>query len=78
MNGRVNGTINGYTIGDGVYLHTFITPTGGRSYTAISPVPESIAYTMQLLLPIGELMGWLVAEPASKGINGFKQTGKNF
>eukprot|EP00057_Strongylocentrotus_purpuratus_P013118 XP_011667592.1 PREDICTED: nidogen-1 isoform X1 [Strongylocentrotus purpuratus] len=75
MNGRVNGTINGVTIPDEVYLHTFIMGGGGRTFTAISPVPSSIAYSMQILLPIGELMGWMFAEPAAKGINGFMQTG---
>lgn len=78
MNGRVNGTINGVTIPDEVYLHTFIMGGGGRTFTAISPVPSSIAYSMQILLPIGELMGWMFAEPAAKGINGFMQTGENY
>ncbi|XP_041469712.1 nidogen-1-like [Lytechinus variegatus] len=75
MNGNVNGTVNGVTIPDDVYIHTFIMGGGGRTFTAISPVPSSLSYTLQLLLPIGELMGWMFAEPATKGINGFMQTG---
>ncbi|XP_072165184.1 nidogen-1-like [Diadema setosum] len=77
LNARVNGTVNGINLGNDLYLHTFVMAEGGRTFTAISPLPQAVAYSMQLLLPIGELMGWLFAEPASKGINGFMQTGAN-
>ena len=75
LNGEVSGNINGIRISS-ANLHSYVNANEGLAYTAISPLPDRISYSMQSLSPMGELIGWLFAVPSGKGINGFTQTGE--
>uniref|UniRef100_A0A8V5HCM6 Uncharacterized protein n=1 Tax=Melopsittacus undulatus TaxID=13146 RepID=A0A8V5HCM6_MELUD len=61
-----------------VDLHAYIVGSDGRTYTAISGVPQPAARALLPLLPIGGLFAWLFAleEPGSE--NGFSITGAEF
>ena len=56
-------------------MHVYVNTNEGLTYTAISPLPERISYSLQLLSPIGEVIAWMFAVPSGKGINGFTHTG---
>lgn len=58
---------------DSTKMHVFVTVSSGQTYTAISKLPPLTGYPMQVLVPLGELMGWLFAVGESK--NGFEITG---
>ncbi|VDM59952.1 unnamed protein product [Angiostrongylus costaricensis] len=78
ISGSFEGVINGIPI-DRTDLHTFITPTDGHAYTAISKIPSDLGYPLLLLNPIGSIMGWLFAEVKSPSVyNGFQLTGGLF
>uniref|UniRef100_A0A158P9V5 Nidogen-1 n=1 Tax=Angiostrongylus cantonensis TaxID=6313 RepID=A0A158P9V5_ANGCA len=78
ISGSFEGVINGIPI-DRTDLHTFITPTDGHAYTAISKIPSDLGYPLLLLNPIGSIMGWLFAEVKSPSVyNGFQLAGGLF
>jgi len=47
----------------------------GRTYTAISRIPENLGWDMQGLVPLGTVISWLFALPGPGGNNGFSLTG---
>lgn len=47
----------------------------GRTYTALSRVPEEIGASFQLLSNLGGVIGWLFAKPVSETKNGYELTG---
>lgn len=79
LNGKVSGSL---TVGrasvrfQDVDLHAYIVGSDGRTYTAISGVPQPAARALLPLLPVGGLFAWLFAleEPGSE--NGFSITGE--
>ncbi|XP_074960432.1 nidogen-2 isoform X2 [Phalacrocorax aristotelis] len=81
LNGKVSGSL---MVGrasirfQDVDLHAYIVGSDGRTYTAISGVPQPAARALLPLLPIGGLFAWLFAleEPGSE--NGFSITGAEF
>ncbi|XP_050752742.1 nidogen-2 isoform X1 [Gymnogyps californianus] len=81
LNGKVSGSL---TVGrasvrfQDVDLHAYIVGSDGRTYTAISGVPQPAARALLPLLPVGGLFAWLFAleEPGSE--NGFSITGAEF
>ncbi|GMS79827.1 hypothetical protein PENTCL1PPCAC_2002 [Pristionchus entomophagus] len=77
ITGGFMGTINGQEI-DKTELHTFITTNDGKTYTAVSKIPEPLGSSFLLLTPIGSLMGWLFAETPQGAKNGFDVTGGLF
>ncbi|XP_071833113.1 uncharacterized protein [Apostichopus japonicus] len=76
-NGVISGTVNGDAL-PRMNVHAFIIASEGRTYTAVSPTPEGLNYTLQLILPIAETIAWLFAVPKNKGINGMTATGGSF
>ncbi|KAM6393767.1 nidogen-2 isoform 3-T3 [Pluvialis apricaria] len=81
LNGKVSGslTVGRASVGfQDVDLHAYIVGSDGRTYTAISGVPQPAARALLPLLPIGGLFAWLFAleEPGSE--NGFSITGAEF
>lgn len=76
-NGVITGRVNGEDL-SGINVHAFIVATEGRTYTAISPTPPGLNYTLQFLIPLAETIGWLFAVPKNKGINGITATGGTF
>jgi len=78
ISGKVTGYVNGQHI-DGVDLHAYVVTTDGRTYTAISKIPQDIGYPMQGIYSVGSILGFLFAlpqQPAAK--NGFMITGGQF
>lgn len=67
------GTVNDENIDD-TGMHVYIAIDEARSYTAISKLKPLTGYPMQLLVSLGELMGWLFA--AGDEPNGFAITGE--
>lgn len=47
----------------------------GRSYTAISTIPETVGYSLLPLAPIGGIIGWMFAVEQDAFKNGFSITG---
>ncbi|KAF6039100.1 Ndg [Bugula neritina] len=75
VNGKVYGTVNEEDISNaGMYVYVAVDEA--RTYTAISKLPPLTGYPLQILVILGELMGWLFAA-ASTGTseNGFSITG---
>lgn len=56
-------------------VHVFIIAPEGRTYTAVSPTPDGLNYTLQFILPIAETIAWLFAVPKNKGTSGITLTG---
>lgn len=56
-------------------LHSYVVMNHGRSYTAISTIPESIGYSLLPLAPIGGIIGWMFAVEQDGFKNGFSITG---
>ncbi|XP_022081243.1 LOW QUALITY PROTEIN: nidogen-1-like [Acanthaster planci] len=77
LNGLVSGTVNGQSFSN-ANLHSFIILSEARTYTAVSPLPPEISYSLQTITPMAEIMGWLFALPSGKGLNGFMLTGGKF
>eukprot|EP00092_Neocalanus_flemingeri_P000676 GFUD01000718.1.p1 GENE.GFUD01000718.1~~GFUD01000718.1.p1 ORF type:complete len:1537 (-),score=283.11 GFUD01000718.1:154-4470(-) len=74
VNGRVNGELNGVSIA-AQDLHCYVVTEDGRTYTAISRIPDHLGWAMQGLIPIGTVISWLFAFPGTGGKNGFGLTG---
>lgn len=84
---RTNGKIHGKVyVGDspslveftGNDLHSYVVVNEGRSYVAISEIPDSLGPSLQPLAAIGSAIGWAFAleQPGFK--NGFSIIGKTW
>ncbi|XP_003375523.1 putative Low-density lipoprotein receptor repeat class B [Trichinella spiralis] len=75
ISGRVSGRLNDVDIVDSE-LHTYAVLEDGRTYTAISRIPEKIGSSMLFLNTLGSIMGWLFSKPTNQSVeNGFTMTG---
>ncbi|KAG5890814.1 hypothetical protein JTB14_008255 [Gonioctena quinquepunctata] len=77
VNGKVYGKINGERL-EGLDLQCYVVMEDGRAYTAISKIPESIAYDIQSLQLLGGVIGFLFAKPIRSALNGYQLTGGIF
>ncbi|KAM7322614.1 hypothetical protein ACRRTK_018119 [Alexandromys fortis] len=84
---RVNGKVKGRIfVGDSQVpvvfentdLHSYVVMNDGRSYTAISTIPETVGYSLLPLAPIGGIIGWMFAVEQNGFKNGFSITGGEF
>eukprot|EP00069_Balaena_mysticetus_P017238 bmy_10469T0 len=84
---RVNGKVKGKvfvgnsqvpTVFENTDLHSYVVMNHGRSYTAISTIPETIGYSLLPLAPIGGIIGWMFAVEQDGFKNGFSITGGEF
>lgn len=73
--GRISGTLNGIEF-PSRDLQCYVQTKDGRTYTALSRVPEEIGASFQLLGNLGGVIGWLFAKPVSDTENGYELTGK--
>lgn len=82
---RVNGKVKGRIfvgnspapiVFENTDLHSYVVMNHGRSYTAISTIPETIGYSLLPLAPIGGIIGWMFAVEQDGFKNGFSITGK--
>ncbi|MBV95586.1 Nidogen-1, partial [Eschrichtius robustus] len=80
---RVNGKVKGKvfvgnsqvpTVFENTDLHSYVVMNHGRSYTAISTIPETIGYSLLPLAPIGGIIGWMFAVEQDGFKNGFSIT----
>jgi len=75
ISGKVTGVVNGVEISD-VDLHAYVVTNDGRTYTAISRIPDEIGYSLQSLYAVGSILGFLFALPQQPTLrNGFVLTG---
>jgi len=75
LSGKVNGHVNGFRIND-VDLHAYVITSDGRTYTAISRIPDNIGYSLQSVYAVGSILGFLFALPQQPRLhNGFMLTG---
>lgn len=56
-------------------LHSYVVMNQGRSYTAISTIPESVGYSLLPLAPVGGIIGWMFAVEQDGFRHGFSITG---
>ncbi|XP_050461827.1 nidogen isoform X2 [Cataglyphis hispanica] len=75
--GRISGTLNGVEI-PSRDLQCYVQTKDGRTYTALSRVPQEIGASFQLLGNLGSVIGWLFAKPVSDTENGYELTGGLF
>uniref|UniRef100_A0A8C9UKP6 Nidogen 1 n=1 Tax=Spermophilus dauricus TaxID=99837 RepID=A0A8C9UKP6_SPEDA len=84
---RVNGKVKGRifvgssqvpVVFENTDLHSYVVMNHGRSYTAISTIPETIGYSLLPLAPIGGIIGWMFAVEQEGFKNGFSITGGEF
>lgn len=84
---RVNGKVKGRifvgnsqvpVVFENTDLHSYVVMNHGRSYTAISTIPESVGYSLLPLAPIGGIIGWMFAVEQDGFKNGFSITGGEF
>ncbi|XP_076380705.1 nidogen isoform X3 [Megalopta genalis] len=75
--GRISGTINNVEF-PARDLQCYVQTKDGRTYTALSRVPDEIGPNFQLLGSLGEVIGWLFAKPIGKTKNGYELTGGFF
>lgn len=84
---RVNGKVKGRIyVGnsqepvsfENTDLHSYVVMNHGRSYTAISTIPETVGYSLLPLAPIGGIIGWMFAVEQDGFKNGFSITGGEF
>ena len=47
----------------------------GRTYTAISGIPEEVGWDLAGVVPVGTAISWMFAKPSDGGQNGFSLTG---
>lgn len=59
--GKVTGKINNVQLD--AQLQSYVVLSDGRSYTAVSPLEQSIGYSSQLAYAFGSVIGWLFAKP---------------
>jgi nidogen (entactin) len=81
---RVNGKVKGRifvgssqvpVVFENTDLHSYVVMNHGRSYTAISTIPETLGYSLLPLAPIGGIIGWMFAVEQDGFKNGFSMTG---
>ena len=58
---RVNGELNGMSI-IAQDLNCYVVTEDGRTYTAISRIPEQLGWQMQAVVPLGTVISWLFAK----------------
>ncbi|XP_018351270.1 PREDICTED: nidogen-2 isoform X3 [Trachymyrmex septentrionalis] len=75
--GRISGTLNGVEF-PSRDLQCYVQTKDGRTYTALSRVPEEIGASFQLLGNLGGIIAWLFAKPVSDTENGYELTGGLF
>uniref|UniRef100_A0A8C3X9Y6 Nidogen 1 n=1 Tax=Catagonus wagneri TaxID=51154 RepID=A0A8C3X9Y6_9CETA len=84
---RVNGKVKGRIfvgsspvpiVFENTDLHSYVVMNHGRSYTAISTIPETVGYSLLPLAPIGGIIGWMFAVEQDGFKNGFSITGGEF
>ncbi|XP_066238939.1 nidogen-1 isoform X1 [Saccopteryx leptura] len=84
---RVNGKVKGRifvgsspipVVFENTDLHSYVVMDNGRSYTAISTIPEAIGYSLLPLAPVGGIIGWMFAVEQDGFRNGFSITGGEF
>ncbi|XP_070160368.1 nidogen isoform X1 [Polyergus mexicanus] len=75
--GRISGTLNGVEF-PSRDLQCYVQTKDGRTYTALSRVPQEIGASFQLLGNLGGVIGWLFAKPVSDTENGYELTGGLF
>ncbi|XP_004413887.1 PREDICTED: nidogen-1 [Odobenus rosmarus divergens] len=83
VNGKVKGTIfvgNSPlpVVFENTDLHSYVVMNHGRSYTAISTIPETVGYSLLPLAPVGGIIGWMFAVEQDGFKNGFSITGGEF
>uniref|UniRef100_A0A673TLK3 Nidogen 1 n=1 Tax=Suricata suricatta TaxID=37032 RepID=A0A673TLK3_SURSU len=83
VNGKVKGRILVGSSPDPIVfentdLHSYVVMNHGRSYTAISTIPETVGYSLLPLAPIGGIIGWMFAVEQDGFKNGFSITGGEF
>ncbi|XP_058165485.1 nidogen-1 [Dasypus novemcinctus] len=84
---RVNGKVRGRVlvgssqtpvVFENTDLHSYVVMNHGRSYTAISTIPETLGYSLLPLAPVGGIVGWMFAVEQDGFKNGFSLTGGEF
>ncbi|XP_036309397.1 nidogen-1 isoform X1 [Pipistrellus kuhlii] len=84
---RVNGKVRGRVfvgsspapvVFEHTDLHSYVVTNQGRSYTAISTIPEAVGYALLPLAPVGGIIGWMFAVEQDGFRNGFSMTGGEF
>ena len=76
ISGKVSGVVNGFRLDD-VDLHAYVVTNDGRTYTAISRIPDTVGYSLQSLYAVGSILGFLFALPQQPMLhNGFVLTGR--
>ncbi|XP_029175623.1 nidogen-2 isoform X2 [Nylanderia fulva] len=75
--GRISGTLNDVEF-PARDLQCYVQTKDGRTYTALSRVPQEIGASFQLLNNLGSVIGWLFAKPVSDTENGYELTGGLF
>ncbi|XP_031633983.1 nidogen [Contarinia nasturtii] len=75
--GQITGKINNTPLK--AQLQSYVVLSDGRTYTAISPLDNSIGQSSQLLWAFGYGIGWLFAKPLANdnAPNGYQLTGGN-
>ena len=75
VSGKFSGSLNRVAI-EPVDMHAYVITSDGRTYTAISRMPAQLGESMQLLYPVGGILGWLYAVPKmAMAKNGYQVTG---
>ncbi|XP_024891203.1 nidogen-2 isoform X4 [Temnothorax curvispinosus] len=75
--GRISGKLNNIEF-PSRDLQCYVQTKDGRTYTALSRVPQEIGASFQLLGNLGGVIGWLFAKPISDTENGYELTGGLF
>ncbi|XP_011690827.1 PREDICTED: nidogen-2 isoform X3 [Wasmannia auropunctata] len=75
--GQISGTLNGIEF-PSRDLQCYVQTKDGRTYTALSRVPDEIGVSFQLLGNLGGVIGWMFAKPVSDTKNGYELTGGLF
>ncbi|KAL1109917.1 hypothetical protein AAG570_014151 [Ranatra chinensis] len=74
VNGKVNISVNNISV-QNLDLQAYVVTTDGRSYTAVSQMPQVLGPSMQLVESLGGVIAWLFARPINDAKNGFQLTG---
>lgn len=78
INGIFEAAINGKSI-EKTDIYSYIQISNGQQHTALSRISPDIGFSLSLLDPIGNIMGWLFAkipvESSAEVFNGFQLTG---
>lgn len=77
VNGEITGELNGRLL-ETINLQAYVVVKDGRSYTALSHVPDTFGFDMQTLNVLGSVIGWLFAKSKDNSKNGYQLTGGVF